>query len=305
MNNKIFIGTKIYTFKDEDEEPTIYRVVGYKESKDLYKLRNVNNDEIIYISKDELYNDDNEYTMLKPDGLITFNLAKMEDNNVKDVIICIHNNMNETSYVYAVCRQCCEDIFVNKTVIHNRDNFCFGISVNRDTCPANINFETFLICKSVSKTYVASIYLEDNFDDIIKYILSGINHKLLNTTLRNTKKYLSKGTLDRGFNDNIIDLLKINNFMYDFHMAFKVQELDICIEENQEFLYPQDIIELEKTIGEKISNAYIIKYSKEIDLSSIMRKYLLVNPKIGDSSSVYIIGYDILDESYVPDFRKY
>lgn len=305
MNEKIFIGTKIYTFKEEDETPTMYRVVGYKESKDLYKLKNLNTDEIIYLSKDELYDKDSEYTMLKPDGLITFNIAKMEDNNVKDVIICIHNNMNNTSYVYGVCRQCCEDIFVNKTVIHNRDNFCFGISVNRDTCPANIQFETFLLCKSVSKTYVTSVYMEDSFDDIVKYIIAGINHKLLDSTLRNTKKYLSKGNLDRGFNDNILDLMKINDFMYDFHMAFNIKELNIQIDKDQDFIYPQDIIELEKHIGDKISNVYIIKYTKEIDLSAIKRNYILVNPKLGDISSIYIIGYDILDKSYVPDFGKY
>ena len=45
---------------------------------------------------------------------------------------------------------------------------------------------------------------------------------------------------------------------------------------------------------------YTIKYTKEIDLRSIKRKYLLVTSAEDQYNAVYLVGYDTTDTKYVP-----
>ena len=301
------IGTKFYTYFDNDIEATIYRLINYKESKGYYTLMNVADHKVRTLSEEELCGRDSKFTLLNPDGLMTFTIVKMDDVNAKDVIIGLHDNPKDTN-IYeplAVCRQCVEDIFVNKTSVYDGTNFSIGISVSRDTCPANVDIRTFLACNSAEHMVTTAIYLDDTMEDIERYIFPGINIRKFNNVLGNTKAYMDYNSKGRilGTVGTIKELMELNNFMADFHRVFKVAELYLSIEEGQEHLDLGGAIELEKYVGEKITQTYVLKYSREFRLDSIKRKYVLVYPLANNyTKSVYVIGYDTVDDrTFVAD----
>ena len=95
-----FIGTKFYTYEDDNEEPTIYRLIRYKESKKLYSLKNIETKEIIRVNEEELVGKYSKYTRLNHDALMSFSIVEMPDKMIKDVVICIHpENENINSLI--------------------------------------------------------------------------------------------------------------------------------------------------------------------------------------------------------------
>ena len=289
-----FIGTKFYTYEDDNEEPTIYRLIRYKESKKLYSLKNIETKEIIRVNEEELVGKYSKYTRLNHDALMSFSIVEMPDKMIKDVVICIHpENENINSYPACICRQCEEDLFINKTSVYNGRNFSVGISVTKDTCPSNVNYALFLTANIVKYMVATAVYMDDSMSDFEEYIFNGINIKKFDSILFNTSSYMRNNNPKLlGLCTSVKELMDTNFFIRDFRSVFNIKDLDIEIRDNQEFLLGEDLEKFEKLVGEKIQKTFIVKYSKYFSLSSLKVEYELIYPTLENkSNNIYVIGY--------------
>lgn len=293
------IGSKFYTYFEGDTEATVYRLVKYKESKDYYTLVNLLDGKYRYVEGRELRGTDSKFTMLNPDGLMSFTIVTMDDGS-KDVIVCVHDIHDLNGIPKCVCRQCAEDIFINKTTIYNGNNFHIGISISQESCPQNVNYGVFLACSEANHMVATSVYLDDTMDDFKKYIFPGINLKKFDLVLKNTQ-----AKIEHDYNGNVhgacgslTELLEQNMFMHDFHTSFNVHELYIDIKDGDERIDDKYFDEFAKYIAKPVTETYVLKYSRDFSLDKIKRDYILVNPLINQNKNIYVVGYDLKDEKF-------
>ena len=91
------------------------------------------------------------------------------------------------------------------------------------------------------------------------------------------------------------DLLETNKFFYDFRTCFNIKEIPFHINDEDETLNDANKLYLSKELNEDIMNTYVLKYSKEYNLSKIERDYVLVSPIEDEQTrknNVFIVGYD-------------
>ena len=125
------------------------------------------------ISTDKI---EEEFTKLKPDGYISFDIVTV-GNGLKDVMAIVSRQKDidaKERTPYAVCRQCAVDLFAKQLSPDNVDYA--GISVSKESCPADVQFENFLACNSVE------------FDETIAYYIGDSLYSILNL-LRSTSKF--------------------------------------------------------------------------------------------------------------------
>lgn len=284
IENK-FVGAKFYKWEAKEETPYVLRI------KKIHKEKNIatcydNNNKLISVSLEELKDD---YRMIRPDGVITFSILDMP-NGIDDVIVALQSfeRSKESALPYAICRQCIEDVFSNMNATSGQKYT--GISISQDTCPPNIPFENLLVSNGVKYNKAVRIYLDDNLDTILKFINTHKYDTLLSTL---SKKY--EYTIYRGYERSLKDLLKSNNFFYDFRQCFNIKELPFHIEDEDESLSVANTEFLSKELNEAITATYVTKYSKEIDFSNVKRDYVLASPVNDDKTrehNVFIVGYD-------------
>lgn len=277
---KTLVGDKYYKIL-EDDSLDIIRIKRIKNENTFICIDNTNKE--VKLSKKEL----EDYIKLKPDGYITLSIVELQEK-IKDVLVCIHTRKdidNGIQIPYAVCRQNIYDVFTNAI---NRDNnkTYVGCSVSIDTVPADVDYKMMVACNSVLSSNMISIYLDDKYEDILNLIQRKDKYDEILSILYN-------GILNAdvyGYCNSLNQLLKDNNFMYDFHKAFNIEEVDFILEvENEYELIPEQRIILEDILKEEMFQTYVLKYDKEIDLNKIKRNYILVSDKKED---VYIVAYD-------------
>ena len=292
-------GSKFFRYSDTDEEPEIIRI------KDIDKEKN----KIKYfdskwktLSMDYKELSDN-YKMLRADGMIMFSIVKVGD--LRDVIVALKGfNMDkkfDDSLPYAICRQSISDFFSN---MHNKINqiFTAGVSVSQNTCPANIDFRLMAICDSVEYSRAVAIYLDDSLQDILRFIrMKKFDDVLVSLKTSSIKRIReNSGLIAVGYCDTIKELLTANNFMYDFRQCFNIIEVPFHIDGNLDELDMKNVLFLEKEFNANIMETYMIKYTREIDLKTIKRDYVLITSAEDDYKDIYILGYDKADGDYVP-----
>lgn len=291
-DKSIYIGSKFFTYFDNSDEPEIRRI---------YNVDKINN-KVKYFDKDNnkgsMKYDEliNKYKMLKADAIITFSIVKVGD--VPDVIVALKRVPCTDNIPYAICRQSIYDFFTNN--IRKTDFVTYvGVSASQDTCPADINFTDLLQCTDLQYNKIIVSYLDDNLEDILRLF----NHKKYNDALRklhqNSSEYF-KGKTILGYNDTLKDLLTNNNFMYDFRKCFNVIQVPFIIDENSEGLSNENILFLENELKVNIMETYVLRYTKEINLNTIKRDYVLVASLVDNYSKIYIVGYDTADGEYAP-----
>ena len=286
---KIFVGSKFFRYNNESDYPEVIRIRQVFKERVRYRDADGNTKSM---SKEYLFNN---YQLLTPDGIIMAVIAKVGE--VDDAIITLWK-MNDTdaSTPYAVCRQLIQDVFTNNT--RTTDNISYvGVSISKDTCPANIRFNDVLACNSVEYQVSIAIYLDDTLD----MILSLFNNRRFDNALRSASRVSSPdGMIFVGFASTLKDLLKENHFMYDFRKCFNIVEIPFKVDESTEALSSQNILFLEDLLKVNIMETYLIKYTKEIDLKTIKRDYILAASIEEDFQNIYIVGYDKADGEYVP-----
>lgn len=291
---KIETGYKYFKFsEDNNDEAEVIRVISSDGITVEYFDKEKNKKKI---SQSELLNN---YTMLKPDGVIIFSIVNMNENDStsKDVIVAMRNirkdASGDTSVPHIVCRQSIYDFFTNNLRKDpDRSPVRVGVSVRQDTCPANIDFSNVLTCTDIVYKRAVGVYLDDTLNEI----LSLFSHKKFNIvleTLSHTLQYCNTLPV-YGQCKTLKELLEANSFMYDFRCCFGIKELPLKIGDI-ETLDPVNTSALAKIIGdENILRTYVTRYSKYIDLKELKRDYILATSTEEDFENVYIVGYDVI-----------
>lgn len=289
---KIYCGSKFFRFvNDQLEMIRVYKVDDKKQQVRYFTAEK----EKKSMSVDYLLNN---YKRLAPDGMIIVSVVMTGE--VRDVIIALKNlRTNVGNLPDVVCRQGIYDVFSHIT---NRDEntIYVGISMSQDSCPADINFQDTLACtsKKDDSELPIFVYLDDSLDEI----LSLFSHKRYDDAIKECSLSLKGSIKDKniiGTTMGLRELLEYNNFMYDFRRCFKIMELPFHIDAETEGLSQENILYMEKELQVNIMETYVMEYSREIDLKSIKRDYMLVVSAADKFDKVYICGYDTTDTKYV------
>ena len=292
------IGAKFYKYNDGEEEPEVIRICKVDEIKKIIKVTDNHNGKR-QISLDTL---ESEYRQLSPDGILNISIVK--NRNVSDVIVSLGRfvyNEHDNNLPYAVCRQLICDVFGNyaamsKKVYDFGNNVYTGMSISQDTCPVNVNFKDVLLCDKLVENKSFLVYRDDTLDDILELITT----KKYDSILRNLKE-LSKSTdlgtfnpgdIPTGFCETFKELLVSNNFMYDFRKAFHIMEVPYHIDGTFDCLDEPNILYLENELKIGILETYMIKYTREIDLRTIVRDYMMISSAADDFKEIYIVAFD-------------
>ena len=284
MNNKkIYTGSKFFRYIDGIVEPEIIRIRNIDYDKNLVKYYDSEGDKK-KISYDFLIKN---YKMLSPDGLINFSIVNVNED--KDIIVALKpfpkstdelNNMDNIPY--AVCRQMAADVFSNN---FNPDNIIIGVSMSKDTCPANVDFNLMMACTGLIYNRMVAVYLDDTLDTILGLFDNSIFDKAF-------EELYEKMSYIPGMCKTLKELLHTNRFMYDFRKCFKIVEIPFTIDEKTEGLSDENIRYLQNELKINIVETYVVRYSRDIDLRQIKRDYILATSAQDEYSDVYIVGYD-------------
>lgn len=295
----IHVGSKFFRYVEKDgvQTPDIIRIISTDPIKD--RIRYFDNDgkkkSITYEYLIE------NYKMLKADGMLIFTIVSVGAAN--DVMVALKDFARIGDPLpYAVCRQSIHDFFGE----HN-NKMSVGVSVSQDTCPANIDFRSVMICEPTKNPYTKSVlvYLDDTLEEILKFIRPTKFDNTLVSLKEEAKKELEaqRYVLDGnilGYCTTLKELLTMNNFMYDFRKCFNIMEVPFHIDSSRDTLNAENVLYLEKEFKANIMETYMIKYTKEIDLKTIKRDYCLITSAADQYKEVYIVGYDKADGDYVP-----
>lgn len=296
----IIIGTKYFRYEADQDEPEIIRVRSFNEATKEVKYFDKEGNK----QKMTLEDLKSKFKMLKPDGMLNVSIVKVGIGS--DVITSLVSYDDRSAELpFAVCRQCIYDIFTNMTSRMN--NTILGLSINRDSCPSNVKFEQIFMCEGLKEAATIMVYLDDQLTDILKFL----NVKKYDAVLRTTAEQIRANYMtapNSGLCETYKDLLEINHFMYDFRKCFGIVELPYPIEGKDEYgdldhLTFNNVVFLEDMIKQNIMASYVVKYTREIDLRTIKREYILATSAAENHQNVYIVGYDTSDNEYVPQVQ--
>ena len=282
MRRNILVGSRYF-----DDNKEIYKVVKVK-NKDTYSLVSLSSGKRFTKSRKEL---DTEYTLLNPNGYIIVSIVESEipgRGMQKDVIVALYRSKQEgieatNNLPYCVCRQNIINIFYQMAQ-SNRMFHC-GMCISLETCPKDVNYNLTIACDNVSHNIAIAVYMDDVLEDVLKLF----KHDVYDTVLK-------AGTINNignttGYVGTLNELLIQEDFSYDFHRAFGINEVDFEIEYDKEtFLLDSLQIEyFENEYSYEMFDAYAIPFDFTIRLKDIQKDYFMVYSK--PEKKVYIIVY--------------
>lgn len=280
---KLYIGLKLYKFKEGNTDPDVIRITGIKHDKKL--IRYITSDGK---TKKMTFAQTNAYRILAPDGLLIASILNC--GNEKDVAVFLDQMPKSTTKTktdgkvpYVVCRQLAVDIFSS---ISTGDASIYGVCINVDSCPPNIPYNAYLACDSMELKKCVAVYLDDTLD----VILSLIKTEKFDKTLTDIHdKYHS---IANGFVTSLKELLEQNSFMFDFRRCFDIIELPGSIDPDFDSLSEFNADYLGKQLNKSILATYVVKYSNRIDTTKFARPHALVSSATDNHKDIYIVGYD-------------
>ena len=293
-----YIGHKFYRYDDEGNA-TILRLNKVDHGKNELRFFVEGRPKHVYVPYESFVK--LGYRRLAPDGMLCASIVKMKDN-FEDVIVTLGRldpKYNDNAIPFAVCRQGLYDVFTNGAKKSDTVNY-IGLSISKDTCHTEEDLSMALSCEGVKHTTFIGVYLDDNLKTILKFIRKSKFDKCLKNLFdsyeRLNERLLNEGkAIYAGHCSSLEQLLVSNNFMHDFRSAFGIKELPFDIPEDAEYLDAGNAEFLARELNIKISRTYVLKYSKEYDMSKINRDYVLASTP-SDNYGVYIVGYDLIDE---------
>ena len=185
----LFPGHIVY-----DSENT-YEILSFK-NRENANVRNLETGEKKTILVKDIVE---KYALLNPVGYIGFNIVDLKAN-LQDVIVSLFKpeDLEETPAIpYAICRQCIVD-FIYQQIDPKSE--MLGISVSKDTCPANVDFSYMLSCDKVHSGTMIAVYLDYDLDKILSFIKTKDFDNTLYATMMDYAKHQSD---------------KFGNFMYN------------------------------------------------------------------------------------------
>ena len=228
------------------------------------------------------------FTMLNPDGYVSFTRVKMNGSQMDDVIVTFHRKLDiiQNNQPYAVCRQAITDLYTN---LINRDEEAkwIGCSVSIDTCPEGVDFRLCTACDEVVSIEMISFYIGDT----IKKTLSFIKTSVYDNILQVMKNSCNSNIL--GCCASVEELLMQNDFEYDVLCGLEIKPVSFKIElekdeDEVDRLTKTCTTQLEDILKRELKTTIVVPYSKEIDMKDIKMDHVLVRDSNND---IYIIGY--------------
>lgn len=280
-----------------------------KSNNELYVITKFKNSNLVVMKSMETGINENvsfdyiadEYILLTPVGYVGFNIVDMNDNT-QDIIVSISrlsDMENNISTPYAVCRQCIVDFMYQQI---NPNSEMVGMSVSKDTCPANVNYENMLICNEVKDGTVVAVYLDYTLDYILSFIKQKDFNNILSSIYSDHAMFMKEKFGQIGY-DQVIQknhhngyckdlktLLDINNFMYDFYRAFNIYNIKFTNLEEREgkSLNTEEVKILSDILCKNIDSTLIVKYNYDIDLKNIGGPHILLADEDG---KLFVIAY--------------
>ena len=310
--NKIIKGSIYFKYDDNNNLKSI-RIIGFK-NRNILKTVDVYTNKISFID----INDLDEYTLLRPDGYIHFNIVTLPDFNntgkiMHDVVVLLYT-IDDLSNVFAVCRQNTAGFHSNMINITKEENM--GFSVSRSTCPPNVVFEQFLQCNDLLLTESISVYIGDTLDTIFQCIKNKEFDRTLDAIFTDYISLISNGKKDvelilkdipcfKGYCKDLRTLLEFNEFMDDILYAFNITKINSIIPvENDTGVIVDDEVIRNIIFELNITNPLwykCIPYDKDIELNDIKFKYNLISDI---HYNIYVFVYDSNDDFVISDYEK-
>lgn len=228
------------------------------------------------------------YTLLNPDGYVSFTRVKMNGSHLDDVIITFHrkSDIAQNNHPYAVCRQAITDLYTN-LINRKCDIQYIGCSVSIDTCPEDVDFRLCTACDEVVNTEMIAFYIGDT----IKKTLSFIKTSIYDDILKVMKNQCNSNIL--GCCTSVEELLMQNNFEYDVLRGLDIYPVSFKTELEKDdngidHLSKTCTTQLEDILKRELKTTIVVPYSKEIDMNEIKMDYILIRDLNKD---IYIVGY--------------
>lgn len=239
MKSNLIIGYKMFKM-DEDGAVHMIRVIDVKSNSkndkfSTLKIKEYDTDKIVecFFESDYI----REYTPLTPDAVFTISIATVINNGEEyQDVVCTANKYNEfilNTIPYAVCRQSTNDIFAE---LIDPNKHYYGLAINQDTCPPNIDFRVLMSANSVSDHRIINFYRTDTIEDILDMVPKYVyNAALVNLYTVHAKSCGDPRAIMMNEHDgwckSIDLLLKLNNFQTDINQMLGITNLEFDMSE--------------------------------------------------------------------------
>ena len=232
------------------------------------------------------------YVRLTPDGFFTISNVDYPINNSKergfDVLCTL--NLSSNTEPYVVCRQDTVDVF---KFTNDNKMIPIGLSVSRESCPRNMDFNVFLYSDNVYDFKTTAVYMEDSLKDVLKYVSPLTKYDA--TMKKLYDRY--KNTAMTGCFDNVYDLLLKNGFYEDFKRAFGVWTYPFDIDLTRCNLNEQEENMLNAAIklknGRRMVNVVYCPFERGMDLKKYNDNYIIVNNGTDKITSPFVFSYEV------------
>lgn len=278
----IYLADKFYKYNEKTDETEIVRIIKQK-NENTFTCINTETKEKTKKTRDDL---ENNFIKVKAHGQLVFSIVELE-LKFRDVIVALYtrDELDKSDMIpFAVCRQNIVDIFT-MNINHKKDTYYTGLSINKENSPEGFNFEMTLACNRIIESTIVSCYLDDDID----FLLSLVNHSKFDSTLLSLSTITNKNVM--GHCNSLTQLIKENDFQYDFLRAFDINRFDFEIKTMDDGieLIPEQRMFIEDFLKCEMFKTYVIKYDDTINLKKIKRSNVKVYDSKGD---IYIIAYD-------------
>lgn len=268
-----------------------------------------------------------DYTPLKPDGILSFNIVNVVDQETKeinkDVMVTAVKYQNVelglAKIPYVVCRQSITDIFYNLSVINMDKDMMVGLSVSQDTCPTNFDFRTMMACSNVIFSEIINFYRNDILEDIYPMIRLPKYDSILENLFLSHAKATGNPTIslkkhDKGWCRDLKTLLIQNNFQYDINQMLGITGVDFEIapyleerpipgkEDTKYLIAGKDLHDwLCQVYRLNINEAAVIEFDHDINLADFNNaRYFLFRD---NKNKLYLIVYTLGIEKFEADLE--
>ncbi len=268
-----------------------------------------------------------EYTPLKPDGILTFNIVNVVDPDTKDIhkdvmvtgIKYLEVELGLSKLPFVVCRQSITDIFNNLAVTNINKDMLVGLSVSQNTCPANFDFRIMLACSDIVYSEMVNFYR----NDLISDLYSIINIKKFNSVLEELFDIHAKTCGDPkamlknehgGWCKNLPLLLEQNNFQFDINEMLGITGVEFNIDDfTEDKVLPGKEDQTYKVANQEfhdwlcwqfkinINEAAILEFDHDINLADFNdNRYFLFRDI---NNKLFLIVYTIGAEKFEADLE--
>ena len=315
---------KISTKEKLQKGPILQKYLGFKFYKEksngefeIIRLKTANTDGIhatviLEDGKEKIMDIDTlkKYTPLEPYGLASFSIVKVADGEggyINDVMVMIYRN-NDIKFLddntpFAICRQSVNDIFAQYIAKDPENCRMVGICINRNDCPANIDYRLYGACDELVRCDIISIYRDDNIESMLKCIntspFDSLLSKMYNEHIDHdpSKPAARFGNTDNGWCRSLKYLLLTNDFMTDFNLMCDITQFDFDLSNyliDSTDNRPQQLnrvctLFFQEVFKIKVQETRVIKYDYSVDLAKFNNtNYVLVRDI---NNQIWIILY--------------